>query len=47
MLVTMNILCKDIRDNVVDLYKAVMRYRTTGHQLGEEATTVAIIRKRD
>ena len=36
-------LCKDIRDKIVDLYKAGMGYRTIGKQLGEEATT--IIRK--
>uniref|UniRef100_A0AAY5KZQ7 Transposase Tc1-like domain-containing protein n=1 Tax=Esox lucius TaxID=8010 RepID=A0AAY5KZQ7_ESOLU len=39
-------LCKDIRDNIVDLHKAGMGYRTIGKQLGAKATTVgAIIRK--
>jgi transposase len=39
-------LCKDIRDKIVDLHKAVMGYRTIGKRLGEKATTVgAIIRK--
>uniref|UniRef100_A0A3B4TCH2 Tc1-like transposase DDE domain-containing protein n=1 Tax=Seriola dumerili TaxID=41447 RepID=A0A3B4TCH2_SERDU len=39
-------LCKDIRDQIVDLHKAGMGYRTIGKQLGEKATTVgAIIRK--
>ncbi|KAK6296749.1 hypothetical protein J4Q44_G00328910 [Coregonus suidteri] len=39
-------LCKDIRDNIVDLHKAGMGYRTIGKQLGEKATTVGtIIRK--
>ncbi|CDQ61153.1 unnamed protein product [Oncorhynchus mykiss] len=39
-------LCKDIRDNIVDLHKAAMGYKTIGKQLGEKATTVgAIIRK--
>ena len=39
-------LCKDIRDETVDLHKAGMGYRTVGKQLGEKATIVcAIIRK--
>uniref|UniRef100_A0AAY5K068 Transposase Tc1-like domain-containing protein n=1 Tax=Esox lucius TaxID=8010 RepID=A0AAY5K068_ESOLU len=38
-------LCKDIRDKIVDLQKAGMGYRTIGKQLGEKATTGAIIRK--
>uniref|UniRef100_A0AAY5KJB4 Transposase Tc1-like domain-containing protein n=1 Tax=Esox lucius TaxID=8010 RepID=A0AAY5KJB4_ESOLU len=39
------VLCKDIRDKIVDLHKAGMGYRTIGKQLGEKATTVgAIIR---
>ena len=38
-------LCKDIRDNIVDLHKAWMGYRSIGKQLCEKATTVgAIIR---
>ncbi len=39
-------LSKDTRDEIVDLYKAGIRYRTIGKQLGEKKTTVgAIIRK--
>ncbi len=39
-------LSKDTRDNIVDLHKDGMGYRTIGKQLGEKATTVgAIIRK--
>ena len=41
-------LSKDIRDNIVDLHKAGMGYRTIGKQLGEKATAVgAIIRVQD
>jgi IS30 family transposase len=36
-------LCKDIRDQIVDLHKAGMGYRTIGKQLGEKATTVGAI----
>ncbi|KAL0973506.1 hypothetical protein UPYG_G00204950 [Umbra pygmaea] len=39
-------LCKDIRERIVDLYKAGMGNRTIGKQLGEKATNVgAIIRE--
>ncbi len=39
-------LSKDTRDEIVDLHKAGMGYRTIGKQLGEKATTVGtIIRK--
>ncbi len=39
-------LSKDVRDNIVDLHKAGMGYRTIAKQLGEKVTTVgAIIRK--
>uniref|UniRef100_A0AAY5KCW6 Transposase Tc1-like domain-containing protein n=1 Tax=Esox lucius TaxID=8010 RepID=A0AAY5KCW6_ESOLU len=39
-------LCKDIRDQIVDLHKAGMGYSTIGKLLGEKATTAgAIIRK--
>ncbi len=41
-----NELSKDVRDNIVDLHKAGMGYRTIAKQLGEKVTTVgAIIRK--
>ncbi len=37
---------KDVRDNIVDLHKAGMGYRTIAKQLVEKVTTVgAIIRK--
>ncbi len=39
-------LSKDVRDKIVDLYKAGMGYKTIAKQLGEKVTTVgAIIRK--
>src|SRR4029434_4508852 len=39
-------LSKDIRDKIVDLHKAGMRYKTISKQLGEKQTTVGeIIRK--
>ncbi len=39
-------LSKDTRDEIVDLHKAGMGYRTIGKQLGEKAITVGtIIRK--
>src|SRR4029434_4454042 len=39
-------LTKDLRDNVLDLHKAGMVYKTIGKQLGEKQTTIgAIIRK--
>ncbi len=39
-------LSKNTRDNIVDLHKAGMGYRTIGKQLGEKETTVgAIIKK--
>ncbi len=39
-------LSKDTRDNIVDLHKARMGYRTIGKQFDEKATTVGtIIRK--
>ncbi len=39
-------LSKDVRDKIVDLYKAGMGYKTITKQLGEKVTTVgAIIRK--
>ena len=39
-------LSKDIRDKIVDLYKAGMGYKKISKQLGEKLTTVgAIIRK--
>ncbi len=39
-------LSKDVRDNIVDLHKAGMGYKTIAMQFGEKITTVgAIIRK--
>ncbi len=39
-------LSKDVRDNIVDLHKAGMDYKTIAKQLGEKVTTIgAIIRK--
>ncbi len=39
-------LSKDVRDNIVDLHKTGMGYKTIAKQLGEKVTTVgAIIRK--
>ena len=36
-------LCKDIGDQIGDLHKAGMGYRTTDKHLGEKATTVGTI----
>ncbi len=36
-------LSKDVRDNIVDLHKAGMGYRTIAKQLGEKVTTVGVI----
>jgi len=36
-------LCKHIRDEIVDLHKAGIGYRTIAKQLGEKATTVGAI----
>ncbi len=36
-------LSKDTRDNIVDLHKAGMGYRTIAKQLGEKASTVGVI----
>lgn len=33
---------EDIRDNTVDLYKAVMGYKTINNKLGEKITTIGV-----
>ncbi len=38
-------LSKDVRDKIVDLHKAAMRYKTIAKQLGEKGTVGVIIRK--